>query len=92
MYVISNTTNKVLYTLEEEPHWTKKDFFDKGLKMVLASNGKKLPCQILISQGDVSYSGIQISGCRLRIPHTKYGVFIQGMLTDDFVLGNEKEE
>ena len=92
IYVVSNTTDKVLRSLKREPEWDMKDFFEKGLRMVLASNGKTLPCKILVSKGTVSYSGIDIHGCRLRIPHTRYGIFIQGLNTDDFELGSETEE
>ncbi len=92
IYIISNTTNKVLRSLECEQRWTREEFFEKALRMVLACNGKNLSSKILVSQAKVSYSGVEITGCRLRIPHTKYGVFIQGLKSDDFVLDSEKEE
>lgn len=90
IYVYSPVTNKVLVPHNSDDLTTDVQFFEVGIKLLIKLNHKELPANIEVGNSSVVHFGIEITGCSLSIPHAKYGIFIQGLTADDFVLHCEK--
>ena len=86
IYVYSTVTNKVLVPHNTDDLTTDVQFFEVGVKLLIKLNHKALPAKIEVGNNSVVHFGVEITGCSLTIPHTKYGIFIQGLTSDDFVL------
>lgn len=86
IYVYSPVTNKVLVPHNTDKLTTDVQFFEVGIKLLIKLNHKALPANIEVGNDFVVHFGIEITGCKLNIPNAKYGIFIQGLTADDFVL------
>ncbi len=92
IYVYSPVTNKVLVPHNSDDLTTDVQFFEVGVKLLIKLNHKALPANIKVGNSSVVHFGIEITGCSLSIPHAKYGIFIQGLTSDDFSLYCETTE
>tara|TARA_B100000282_G_C31518959_1_gene392997 strand:+ start:383 stop:682 length:300 start_codon:yes stop_codon:yes gene_type:complete len=86
IYVFSTVTNKVIVPHNTDNLTTEVQFFEAAVKLLIKLNHKALPAKIEVGNESVIHFGIEITGCKIVIPHTKYGIFIQGLTSDDFVL------
>ena len=86
IYVFSPITNKVLVPHNSDDLTTDVQFFEVGIKLLIKLNHKALPANIEVGNDSVVHFGVEITGCSLTIPNAKYGIFIQGLTADDFVL------
>ena len=77
------TTDKVIHQHNASSLVSKKEYLDIALRLIFKINQKTPPYNIDVNDGTVQCSGVEITGCSIKMNNTMYGVFIQGLSLDD---------